>query len=102
MYKTYLLSYDPLMADPSINRLVEFIRAHALTYQFYATFAGSIFIKSSASIKDLINSYQNFLHPNWWTIVEVVNPPVGCGGAATAEFWTWLNSPSPPALTASS
>ena len=98
MFNTYIVSYDPLMIDPSPLRFIEYVRGHALTYQFYSAFAGTLYVKSPATLGNLINSYRNFLQPNAWTIALLREPTINSGGAANSEFWAWLNSPVPPPL----
>lgn len=98
MYNTYLITFNPLMIDPSPQRLLEFIRAHAYTYQYYVHHLGSVYVKSPVDLYKMINTYRDFLAPNVWTVVQVHNPQFSTGGSAPMAFWNWLNSASPPAL----
>ena len=98
MYKTYVISYDPLMADPTPQRFIEFVRSHAYTYQFYTLFLGTIFIKSAAEQHEIIKTYRDFLSPNLWTIAEIADPMRAIGGSAPLQFWGWVNSPNPPPI----
>ena len=98
MYKTYLLTYDPLMLDPSPQRLIEFVRGHAFTYQFYTLNLGSIFIKSTAALHEMMLAYTDFLSPNMWTIVQIHSPEASAAGSAPVQFWSWINSAVPPPI----
>lgn len=98
MYNTYLITYDPFMTDPSAVRFIEFIRTHALSYQLYAPFLGTAYLKSQSSLLDIVDSYKAFLTPNLWTICEIKVPAHQTGGALPTAFWTWLNSPAPPPI----
>ena len=98
MYKTYLLTYDPLMIDPTPQRLIEFVRTHAYTYQLYVLHLGSIYIKSTYSLWDMVVGYREFLSPNMWTIVEVQAPTIQSAGSAPIQFWNWLNAAEPPPI----
>ena len=98
MYKTYLITFDPISSDPTPVKLVEYIRAHAYTYQFYTLNIGSIFIKSQAEKNQIIDSYKDFMAPTIWTISQIDNPAVNIGGSAPMPFWHWVNSDNPPPL----
>ena len=95
---TYVITYDPLMSDPQPTRLIEFVKSHALTYQYFVHHWGSIFLKSPAELTMIINTYKGFFAPNVWTVCEIQQPDLNSGGAASMQFWDWLNASVPPVL----
>ena len=98
MYRTYLITYDPLMTDPSPQRFIEFVRTHAFTYQLYVLHLGSVYVKSTAGLYEMLLSYRDFLSPNMWTMVEVHAPASNSAGSAPTQFWNWLNAAIPPPI----
>ena len=98
MFHTYIIAYDPLMGDPTPRRLIEFVKTHAHTYQYYIHHLGSIFIKSPAQLHEMVETYRDFLAPNIWTICEISQPEANSGGSAPMQFWNWFNAAFPPVL----
>jgi hypothetical protein len=96
MYNTYMLNFDPLMTDPTPNRLIEFVRSNATTYQFYMPFPGTLIIKSSNMIRELLTSYQAFIQPNIFMLHQLT--PTQINGLLDQSKWDWLNSVFPPPL----
>lgn len=99
MYTTYLLNYDPLMTDPMPSRVLEFIRSNGYTYQYLVAYLGTVFIKSNATLDQMIQSYRPFLSPNPFTLTQVA--PQLISGLLPQPYWSWLNSTSPPPLLTS-
>jgi hypothetical protein len=98
MYNTFLLSYDPLASDPTPARLIEFIRSNAYTYQYLTPFLGTVFVKSQASLVQMMGSYDPFISPNAFTLIEV--SPILMSGLLPQAYWNWLNAAAPPPLAA--
>lgn len=96
MYNTFLLSYDPLMVDPTPTRLVEFVRSNAYTYQYLAPFLGTVFIKSGAAGSDLVTSFNPFIRPSSFVLTQIF--PWMTTGLLPQQYWDWINSAAPPPL----
>ena len=96
MFNTYVLNYDPAMTDPTPPRLIEFVRSNSFTYQYLIPFAGTILIKSSASLIQLIDSYRPFFYPNHFILVQIET--VAISGLLPANQWEWINASLPPPL----
>jgi len=93
----YLLSYDPFSSDPTSEKLIEFVRSNTYTIQFLVPFAGTIFIKSHASLRELIPSYTPFLRPTRFTLT-VLSPGL-VSGLIPLDYWQWLNAEQPAPVT---
>ena len=96
MYNTFILNFSPFMTDPTPTRLVEYVRSHAMTYQYLVPFSGAIIIKSSSNLGEMVESYTAFLRPNYFLLSHV--NPAYVNGFLQSRYWDWLNSPNPPAL----
>jgi hypothetical protein len=96
MYSTYALSYDPFMTDPAPLRLIEFVRAHSYTYQYFVPYVGTILIKSGYTFQEMVDGYRTFILPNEFILMQV--SPQLTGGLLNQTSWDWLNSDNPPAL----
>jgi hypothetical protein len=96
MYNTYILSYDPIASNYTLNQLNGFIRANAYTYQYYAPVLGTCLIKSSATITEMVDAYRYFFDGSNFFIAQLF--PTLTGGALPQSMWDWMNSPSPPPL----
>ena len=96
MYNTFLLSYDPLMQNPTPDKLLQFVRSNVTTYQYLTPFVGSIFIKSQASLELLISSYNPFISPHSFTLIQIY--PTLSTGLLPPAFWDWINAQTPPPL----
>jgi hypothetical protein len=84
------------MSDPTAQRVLEFVRSNSYTYQYLTPYLGSIYIKSSATLEQMIISYRPFLEPNAFTLTQIY--PVNMSGLLMPEYWHWLNAASPPPL----
>ena len=93
MYNTFILSYDPQMSDPSPMRLAEFVRSNGYTYQYFIPFLGTILIKSSATVIQLIDSYSPFIRPFPFMLSQLY-PALMTGMLAQAQ-WDWINATAP-------
>ena len=100
MLNNYLLSYDFTMVDPTPQRLLEFVRSNAFTYQFLVPYPGAVFIKSSFDLRSLVNSFHPFISPNMYTLTAV--HPGLVSGLMPIDYWNWLNAEVPPPLPAPS
>jgi hypothetical protein len=100
MYNTFVLNFDPLMVDPTPVRLLEFIRSNGYTYQYLTPFIGTIMIKSTANLGQMISSFQPFLRPNSFMLTHV--SPTHMSGLLNPAYWEWVNAPAPPPLLSSS
>jgi hypothetical protein len=89
----YLLNYDPFATDPTPQKLIEFVRSNTYTYQFLVPFAGSVFIKSEASLRELVASYTPFLRPTPFSLTVLA--PELMSGLLPLDYWQWLNSQQP-------
>ena len=97
MFNTFILSFSPFSTDPTPRRILEYAKSHAHTYQYLTPFAGTIVIKSSANLAQLIDSYTAFLSPNNFLLTHI--NPLYVTGLMQTPYWEWLNSSNPPALT---
>jgi len=97
MYNTYIVSFSPFMTDPTPRRILEYVKSHSYTYQYLVPFAGTILIKSSSQLGEMIGSYSAFMSPNDFLLVQV--NPLFVSGLLQPQYWEWLNSTNPPALT---
>ena len=96
MYNTFILNFSSFSADPSPPKVLEYVKSHALTYQYLVPFSGTIIIKSTANLSALIGSYTSFLRPNEFLLTHV--DPTYVNGLLQNPYWQWINSASPPAL----
>ena len=96
MYNNFLISYDPLMTDPTPTRLVEFVRSNGYTYQYMVPFLGTVFVKSKASLAQMNASFSPFLNPNHFIITQIF--AVMTSGLLPQTHWNWLNADTPPPL----
>ena len=96
MHNTFVLSYDPLMTDPSPVRLLEFIRSNGFTYQYFVPFYGTVFIKSGATLAQLNGSYMPFFSPSSYVLTQIF--PVMTSGMLPQAHWDWINAAVPPPL----
>ncbi|WP_341713837.1 hypothetical protein [Erythrobacter sp.] len=96
MLRNFLLNYDPFSTDPTPQRLLEFVKSNALTYQYLHAFPGTFIIKSRAEYPQMLNSYRGFLAGNYMLLTEV--SPMMVGGHMHDWQWQWLNNPNPPLI----
>ena len=96
MYNTFILSYDPLAKNYTVNQLNAFVRSNALTYQYFSPTLGTYLIKSQATVHDMVDSYKGFFDGTNFFVAQVM--PTLTGGALQQTMWNWLNSPVPPPL----
>ncbi len=96
MYNTFVLSYDPLSNKFTQNQLLAFVRANALTYQYYAPSLGTYLIKSAANTIQMVDAYGGFFDGSNFFLAQVF--PTLTGGALPLEIWDWVNAPTPPPL----
>lgn len=96
MHNTYILSYDPLMRDPTPARLIQFVRSNVFTYQYLTPFVGTLVIKSTAASTQLLESYNPFLSPSSFLLTQIF--PTMTTGLLPPHYWNWINAATPPAL----
>ncbi|MDB5677619.1 MAG: hypothetical protein JWM94_621 [Sphingomonas bacterium] len=100
MYNTFILNYEPQMSDPSPIRLIEFVRSNFYTYQYMTPFFSVIIVKSTATLEQMIKSYNPFLSPNNFLLTQVA--PSMVNGLLPTNYWQWINAEAPPPLISSS
>ncbi len=96
MFKNYALTFDPFQMSDLFPQLIAFVQSNALTYQFIAPYAGSVFVKSSADILILATSYNAFFNGRAFLIAEI-NAEF-TGGRLEQKVWDWLNNANPEPL----
>ncbi len=99
MYNTFILNFSPFLSDPSPQRILEYVRGHAFTYQYLVPFSGTIIVKSTAGLELIVKSYTPFFQPSDFLLTQA-NPSF-INGLLQSGYWDWINSNSPPALTSS-
>lgn len=96
LYNTFLMSFDPNITDPSPAKLLEFVKSNKYTYQYLVPYNGSIFIKTSAPMQQVIDSYLPVITPHFFVVVDVSSSAKN--GWLPGGYWNWINAAFPPAL----
>jgi hypothetical protein len=94
---TYILSYNPVAPNPSVNQIHAFIVSNRNVDVWYYAFSGTYVFKSPIALITLAPSFRQFFDGTPFILTYAV--PSLISGLLPQTVWDWINAAETPALS---